>query len=50
MAEGPTLVVVPVGAGRYFGIYLIPVAGQFDLLPSGDVGTNSPVCMLPRTW
>ena len=36
-------VVVGVGAAWYLGRYLIPVAGQLDLLPSGDVGTNSPV-------
>lgn len=32
-----------------FGKYLMPVAGQSDLEPSGDVGTKVPVCMEPLT-
>ena len=49
VAVGALLVLVAVDAGKYFGTYLIPVAAQSDLLPSGEVGTNSPVCTLPRT-
>ena len=39
------VVLVPVVLGRY----LTPVAGQEDLLPSGLVGMNCPVCTEPLT-
>jgi hypothetical protein len=52
VGAGPDFVVVLGGDGRLpvFGRYLIPVAGQSDLAPSGLVGTNVPVCRLPLTW
>lgn len=44
----PPRVVVVADGGRYFGTYLMPVALQLPLVPSGEVGTNSPVATLPR--
>ncbi len=39
-----------VGAGEPdLGLYLMPLAGQLDLEPSGFVATNVPVTTLPMT-
>ena len=45
----PVVVAVVVGVVVVLGRYLMPVAGQEDLLPSGFVGTNVPDCTEPLT-
>lgn len=45
----PVVVAVVVGVVVVLGRYLMPVAGQEDLLPSGLVGMKVPVCTEPLT-